>query len=86
MVVDIGGGTTEIAVLALSGVVALHSVKIGGDYLDHAIMTRLRTDRFTIGPLTAEALKIKLGYAGRPPGRAAFRVTASTGSRRAART
>ncbi len=75
MVVDIGGGTTEIAVLALSGVVALHSVKVGGDYLDNAIITRLRHDRFQIGPLTAEALKIKLGYAGRPPGRAAMRVS-----------
>ena len=75
MVVDIGGGTTEIAVLALSGVVALHSVKVGGDYLDNAIVTRLRHDRFHIGALTAEALKIKLGYAGRPPGRAAIRVS-----------
>lgn len=75
MVVDIGGGTTEIAVLALSGVVALHSVKVGGDYLDNAIITRLRHDRFHIGVLTAEALKIKLGFAGRPPGRAAVRVS-----------
>ena len=75
MVVDIGGGTTEIAVLALSGVVAMHSIKIGGDYLDNAITTRLRHERFQVGPLTAEALKIKLGYAGRPPGRASIRVS-----------
>ena len=75
MVVDIGGGTTEIAVLALSGVVAMHSIKIGGDFLDNAIAARLRHDRFQIGPLTAEALKIKLGFAGRPPGRAATRVS-----------
>jgi rod shape-determining protein MreB and related proteins len=80
MVVDIGGGTTEIAVLALSGVVALHSVKIGGDYLDQAIAHRLRHDRFHVGPLTAEALKIKLGYAGRPPGRAPLRISGFDGT------
>jgi len=75
MVVDIGGGTTEIAVLALSGVVAMHSVKIGGNYLDNAIAARLRADRFQIGALSAEALKFKLGFAGRPPGRAPVRVS-----------
>jgi rod shape-determining protein MreB len=75
MVVDIGGGTTEIAVLALNGVVALRSIKVGGNYLDNAIATRLRAHRFQIGPLTAESLKIKVGYAGRPPGRATVRVS-----------
>ena len=75
MVVDIGGGTTEIAVLSLSGVVAMHSIKIGGDYLDSAVAARLRADHFQIGPQTAENLKIKLGYAGRPPGRAPMRVS-----------
>ncbi len=69
MVVDIGGGTTEIAVLAASGVVALHSIKVGGDAFDLAITNRLRAERFLIGPLTAESLKIALGYAGRAPGR-----------------
>ena len=44
MVIDIGGGTTEIAVLALSGVVAMHSIKIGGDTFDAAIQTKLRND------------------------------------------
>jgi rod shape-determining protein MreB and related proteins len=75
MVVDIGGGTTEVVVLALSGVVAMHSIKVGGDYLDAAIAHRLRAERFVIGPLTAEALKIKLGFAGRPPGRAPARIS-----------
>jgi rod shape-determining protein MreB len=75
MVVDVGGGTTEVAVLALSGVVRLHSVKVGGNYLDAAIAARLRAERFQVGPLTAETLKIKLGYAGRPPGRAPVRVS-----------
>jgi rod shape-determining protein MreB len=70
MVVDIGGGTTEIAVLSLSGVVAMHSIKIGGDTFDAAIAAKLRNDvRFAAGTLTAERLKIERGYAGRPPGR-----------------
>jgi rod shape-determining protein MreB len=71
MVIDIGGGTTEIAVLTLSGVVALHSIKVGGDTLDAAIIARLRHEYFGIGALTAERLKIERGYAGRPPGREA---------------
>ena len=75
MVVDIGGGTTEIAVLALSGMVALHSIKVGGDDLDRAIALRLRSERFIIGRVTAEALKIKLGYVGRPPGRPPARIS-----------
>ena len=69
MVVDIGGGTTEIAVLSLSGVVGLHSLKIGGDTFDAAITARLRAERFLVGPLTAERLKIERGFAGRAPGR-----------------
>jgi rod shape-determining protein MreB len=69
MVVDIGGGTTEIAVLSLSGVVGLHSLKIGGDTFDAAITARLRNERFLVGPLTAERLKIERGFAGRPTGR-----------------
>jgi rod shape-determining protein MreB len=61
MVVDIGGGTTEIAVLSMTGVVGLHSIKIGGDTFDAAIQARLRNERFVIGPLTAERLKIERG-------------------------
>ena len=75
MVIDIGGGTTEIAVLALSGVVAMHSIKIGGDTFDAAIQTKLRNDeRFSVGILTAERLKIERGYAGRAPGREPFGI------------
>jgi len=70
MVVDIGGGTTEIAILAMSGVVRLSSVQMGGDFFDRAIQQRVRNERFAIGLATAERLKIELGYAGRPPGRA----------------
>jgi rod shape-determining protein MreB len=70
MVIDIGGGTTEIAVLALSGIVAMHSIKIGGDTFDAAIAAKLRNDeRFSVGTLTAERVKIERGYAGRAPGR-----------------
>jgi rod shape-determining protein MreB len=77
MVVDIGGGTTEIAVLALTGVVALESIKVGGDLFDAAIAARLRAERFLIGPLTAERLKIERGYVGRPPGRGPMRISGS---------
>jgi rod shape-determining protein MreB len=68
MVVDIGGGTTEIAVLGTAGVIRLASVQIGGDFFDHAIAARLRAERFSVGALTAERLKIELGFAGRPRG------------------
>ena len=68
MVIDIGGGTTEIAVITLCGVVAMSSIKVGGDTFDAAIINRLRHEYFGIGPLTAERLKIERGYAGRAPG------------------
>jgi rod shape-determining protein MreB len=74
MVVDIGGGTTEIAILAMYGVVTLTSVTIGGDDLDAAIQSRIALDRFFIGLPSAEALKCKLGYAGGAPGREPMRV------------
>jgi rod shape-determining protein MreB len=77
MVVDIGGGTTEIAILAMSGVVRLSSIQVGGDLLDAAIQQRLRLERFAIGTATAEALKIGLGYVGRAPGRSPMRINGS---------
>jgi rod shape-determining protein MreB len=69
MVVDIGGGTTEIAILGLCGVIRLRSLQIGGDAFDRAIRQRLAAERFLIGPLSAEVLKVALGFAGRAPGR-----------------
>jgi rod shape-determining protein MreB len=76
MVIDIGGGTTEIAVLSLSGVVAMRSIKVGGDTFDAAIIAKLRNDeRFLVGPLTAERLKIERGFAGRAPGRDTYAVS-----------
>ena len=77
MVVDIGGGTTEIAILALSGVIRLNSIQMGGDFLDRAIQHRLRTERFAIGLASAERLKMELGYAGRAPGRAPYTICGS---------
>jgi rod shape-determining protein MreB len=68
MVVDIGGGTTEIAVLGTAGVIRLASLQVGGNDFDAAIVQRLRANRFAIGTLTSERLKIELGFAGRPPG------------------
>jgi rod shape-determining protein MreB len=72
MIVDIGGGTTEIAIIAAAGVVRLSSIQTGGDFLDEVVRQRLHADHFEIGRLTAERLKIELGYAGRAPGRQPF--------------
>ena len=64
MVIDIGGGTTEIAVIALSGIVSNASIRVGGDELDAAIMTFLRKNyNLLIGEPTAELIKMKLGSA-----------------------
>ena len=64
MIVDIGGGTTEVAVLSLTGIVSARSVRVGGDELDDAIMVHMRkVHNLLIGELTAERIKIKLGSA-----------------------
>ena len=64
MIVDIGGGTTEVAVISLSGIVDAKSVRVGGDQLDFTIMQHLRkVYNLLIGELTAERIKIKLGSA-----------------------
>ena len=64
MVIDIGGGTTEIAVIALSGIVCDTSIRIGGDEIDNAIVTFLRKNyNLMIGEATAEACKIQIGSA-----------------------
>ncbi len=64
MVIDIGGGTTEIAVIALSGIVSNTSIRVGGDELDAAIVTFLRKNyNLLIGEPTAEAVKIQIGSA-----------------------
>ncbi len=64
MVVDIGGGTTEVAILALGGVVASTSVRVAGDALDVAIVDHVRADfSLLVGERTAEELKISVGSA-----------------------
>ena len=64
MVIDIGGGTTEIAVIALSGIVSNTSIRVGGDELDLAIVTFLRKNyNLLIGEPTAEAIKVQVGSA-----------------------
>ena len=64
MVIDIGGGTTEIAVIALSGIVSNTSIRVGGDELDTSIVTFLRKNyNLLIGEPTAESIKIQIGSA-----------------------
>src|SRR6187401_1420024 len=64
MVIDIGGGTAEIAVIALSGIVSDTSIRVGGDEIDIAIVTFLRKNyNLMIGEATAEAVKIQIGSA-----------------------
>ena len=64
MVIDIGGGTTDIAVISLGGIVASTSVKMAGDKFDEAIITYMRkTHKLYIGERTAEELKVKIGTA-----------------------
>ena len=64
MVVDIGGGTTEVAVISLAGIVYSRSVRVGGDKMDEAIMTHVkRKYNMLIGETTAEDIKIKIASA-----------------------
>jgi len=62
MVIDIGGGTTEMAVISLAGVVFAKSIRIGGDEMDEAIVNYLkRTYNLMVGERTAEEIKITIG-------------------------
>ena len=67
MVVDIGGGTTEVAILSLGNIVFAHSVRVGGDKIDDAIIGYMRrTHNLLIGAATAERIKKTIGIARRP--------------------
>lgn len=64
MVVDIGGGTTEVAVISLGGIVTSVSLRVAGDYFDNAIVQYVkRTQNVMIGERTAEQIKIQIGSA-----------------------
>ena len=64
MIVDIGGGTTEIAVISLGGMVIADSIRIGGDEFDEAIIRYLRTQyNLVIGERMAEDVKLTIGNA-----------------------
>ena len=64
MVVDVGGGTTEIAVLSLGGVVYSNSLRIAGDAMDHALIDYMRSEyNLLIGDSTAEKIKKEIGTA-----------------------
>lgn len=64
MVIDIGGGTSEVAVISLGGIVASNSVRVGGDRFDRAISAYVRKrHNLAIGDVTAEQIKIQIGSA-----------------------
>lgn len=64
MIIDIGGGTTEVAIISLAGIVFSKSVRVGGDEMDDAIIQYLkRTYNLMIGERTAESVKIAIGSA-----------------------
>ena len=65
--VDIGGGTTEVAILSLGNIVFAHSVRVGGDKIDEAIIAYMRrTHNLLIGEATAERIKKSIGVARKP--------------------
>lgn len=64
MVVDIGGGTTEVAVISLGGIVVSTSIRVGGDELDEAVVQHIKREyNILIGERTAEEIKISIGSA-----------------------
>jgi rod shape-determining protein MreB and related proteins len=64
MIVDIGGGTTEVAVISLGGIVTAQSVRVAGDELDEAILQYVKKEfSLAIGERTSEEIKIQMGSA-----------------------
>lgn len=67
MVVDIGGGTTEVAIISLGGIVTSQSIRVAGDDMDDAIITYIRKNyNLMIGERTSELIKIEIGSASEP--------------------
>jgi rod shape-determining protein MreB len=64
MIVDIGGGTTEVAVISLGGIVTAQSLRVAGDELDEAVVSYLKKEfSLAVGERTAEEIKIQMGSA-----------------------
>src|SRR5205809_6870972 len=64
MIVDVGGGTTEVAVSSLGGVVVSQSLRVGGDEMDEAIINHIKREyKLLIGQQTAEEIKLEVGSA-----------------------
>ena len=64
MIVDIGGGTTEVAVISLGGIVVSQSLRVGGDEMDEAIVNHIKKDyKLLVGQQTAEEIKLEVGSA-----------------------
>jgi rod shape-determining protein MreB len=75
MVVDIGGGTTDVAVISLAGIVYSRSVRVAGNAMDDAVMTHVkRAHNLLIGERTAEQIKVRLGSAAPLPERLTMEV------------
>ena len=69
MVVDIGGGTTEVAIISLGGIVTSQSIRIAGDEMDESIISYIRKNyNLMIGDRTSENIKMEIGSAGVPEG------------------
>lgn len=67
MIVDIGGGTTEVAVISLGGLVRTQSLRVGGNAMDASISAGIRrTYNYSIGEVTAERIKLEIGSAAMP--------------------
>ncbi len=86
MVVDIGGGTTDVAVISLGGIVTSRSLRVGGDEIDEAIIAHIKSEySLLLGERSAEDIKVKAGSAfpyGRRPAPGSAAATCSPGSRR----
>ena len=75
MVVDVGGGTSEVAVISLGGIVVSRSLRVGGYDLDDAITNHIRLEhRMAIGSQSAEAIKLAVGSAARLPEELSTRI------------
>ncbi len=75
MIVDIGGGTTEVAVISLGGIVTSRSIRTAGDEMDEAIITHVKKAyNLLIGERTAESIKIEIGSAYQPSENETFEI------------